>query len=267
MKSRGFTLIELIVVISIVAMLLALSLPTLRNARAQAKSTLCQTHLRQLLLEFQQYTQSENGFLPYGFDFARRPAPPAGYAGDPTVDPPMSWWWFDYLEAVCRSSLRDSEIVKCPSKHLDARDLARDFLCGNYGVNRSLCRSKSDLKPYDPVFTGRSVSATNLRHPAETLLVVDSGYTLICWWHAADEVPVDLGLQMTGKAYVPGLGINKSRSLQGGQEDDAINGRHPGKTVNIGFVDGHVGREKADNLLVRKIGEDNYANQTPLWDP
>ena len=58
----------------------------------------------------------------------------------------------------------------------------------------------------------------------------------------------------------------KERAIWPGQENDAINGRHPHKTVNVGFADGHCARIKADKLLVEKTG-DTYKNRSPLWLP
>ncbi len=266
MRLRGFTLVELIVVISIVALLAALLMPVLHSAREQAKSGICQTHIKQLLLEFEQYCQSENGLLPYSLDYARLPAPRGGFAGDFTLDPP-AWWWFDHLEATNHSSLRESEIITCPSKRLDESSLARNLLCGNYGVNRSVCRSGNDLDPYRQAFSGPPLFAGDIRHPGATFLIVDSGYAVVCWWHAANEPPVRLGGGIMDTAYIPGLEINKDRELRPEQIHDAISGRHPGKTVNLGFADGHVGRKKADDLLVRKIDDDTYTNLKPLWEP
>jgi prepilin-type processing-associated H-X9-DG protein len=65
---------------------------------------------------------------------------------------------------------------------------------------------------------------------------------------------------------VPGLKINKDKHLMPGQEQDAIDGRHPNKTVNVGFADGHVARKKADDLFVEKTA-DAYTNRSPLWIP
>jgi len=67
-------------------------------------------------------------------------------------------------------------------------------------------------------------------------------------------------------AYIPGLWINKQRYLWSGQEQDAVNGRHPNKSVNIGFADGHINRTEADDLFVEKIG-DSHKNLSPLWLP
>jgi prepilin-type N-terminal cleavage/methylation domain-containing protein/prepilin-type processing-associated H-X9-DG protein len=45
---RGFTLIEVLVVIAIIGLLLAIALPSMSGARQQARSTVCQTNLRTL---------------------------------------------------------------------------------------------------------------------------------------------------------------------------------------------------------------------------
>jgi len=47
MKRKSFTLIGLLVVIAIIAVLVALLLPALQLARANARKLLCQTQLRQ----------------------------------------------------------------------------------------------------------------------------------------------------------------------------------------------------------------------------
>jgi prepilin-type processing-associated H-X9-DG protein len=97
------------------------------------------------------------------------------------------------------------------------------------------------------------------------LLVIDSGYSLTCWWQAATESPVALGTSpIEDTAYIPGLDLNKKRSLKPGQSYDAIGGRHPNKTVNIGFADGHADLKPASDLLVEKIEDGRYTN-TLLW--
>jgi prepilin-type processing-associated H-X9-DG protein len=116
-------------------------------------------------------------------------------------------------------------------------------------------------------FIGVPLRSTDISHPGQTLLVFDSGYSMINWWHAADIPPVPLGNStIEDTAYIPGLWINKKRALWPGQEEDAVNGRHPNKTVNVGFADGHISRTKADRLLVEKTA-DGYKNLHLLWRP
>jgi len=264
MKSSGFTLIELLVVISVMALVAALLFPVLASVRGQSRATVCGTRIRNLTTALLTY-EAQRGSFPHGFGGPRQDPPPTGYLGNPLIDR-MGWWWFNLADVVSGTSLRDWEILRCPSKRLEDPRLDADILCGNYGVNWSLCKSASSPGPHAEEFVGSPLSSTDVAQPSATLLLVDSGYSLICWWHAAEEPPVEFGGSIQDAAYIPGLEINKDRELWSGQTRDAIGGRHPNKTVNIGFVDGHVGRKKASELLVEKAGEDDY-DHNPLWGP
>lgn len=63
----AFTLVELLVVISIIALLVSLLLPALKGAREAARGTQCLTNLRQLSTGFYLYATDRNQTLPYGY--------------------------------------------------------------------------------------------------------------------------------------------------------------------------------------------------------
>src|SRR5947207_1774862 len=62
-SKRGFTLVELVVVIAITAILAALLLSGLSNAKAAALSTACKSNLRQIGLALRMYVQ-DSGMFP-----------------------------------------------------------------------------------------------------------------------------------------------------------------------------------------------------------
>lgn len=61
MKKSGFTLVELLVVISIIAILLAVLMPALSKAKLQASAIICTTNVRALSMGWFLYTGDNNG--------------------------------------------------------------------------------------------------------------------------------------------------------------------------------------------------------------
>ena len=59
----GFTLVELLVVIGIIAIMIALLLSTLSGAREQAKAVQCMSNLRQLGQALVLYNTNNNGYV------------------------------------------------------------------------------------------------------------------------------------------------------------------------------------------------------------
>ena len=64
LKSRGFTLVELLVVIAVVAILAALLLPAISQMAARGKSLKCLSNLRQIGTAFHLYANDNNGAFP-----------------------------------------------------------------------------------------------------------------------------------------------------------------------------------------------------------
>ena len=97
---KGFTLVELLVVIGIIAVLISVLLPALNRAREQANMVSCASNLRQTAIMLNMYAAENKGYLPYGRAVMNYPStvPPNGNYG---------WTWCDTLSMLTNNRTQD----------------------------------------------------------------------------------------------------------------------------------------------------------------
>src|SRR6476659_5802698 len=81
-RRRGFTLMELMIVIGIIAILSSILLPALSKAKAKAQGLACLNNTKQLTTAWMIYADDHNGVLAYNLG-----------AGGGSNNPPMSLNW------------------------------------------------------------------------------------------------------------------------------------------------------------------------------
>lgn len=262
----GFTLVELLIVIAVIAVLMSILVPISHTAREQTRAVVCGSNLKQLSLALTTYAQVNETF-PHGFDDSEYYMvwPPPRYPGNTMYDL-QGWWWFTSVAGGPMDYLDPKTIFWCPSRNIQDMGPRANILCGNYGVNRAIC--KDTPRMINSEFFGTPLALYQIRRPADTLLIADSGYSLTSWKGATNaSVPPFGNIRREGSFYIPGLQqINKERFISPNQKGDAIDGRHLNRNVNAGFVDGHVSHLKADDLFVEEI-DGGYSNRYPLWLP
>jgi prepilin-type processing-associated H-X9-DG protein/prepilin-type N-terminal cleavage/methylation domain-containing protein len=115
----SFTLIELLVVVAIIAVLVAILLPSLAKARAQSQLLVCSSNARQISFAFQEYISDFNGWL----------TPPMTYNGVAGVN--GGWgvtWSYGFLNVS--KTVPNGKIFRCPShkpKYQPGEDNLRSY--------------------------------------------------------------------------------------------------------------------------------------------
>ncbi|MCD4831209.1 MAG: prepilin-type N-terminal cleavage/methylation domain-containing protein [Anaerohalosphaeraceae bacterium] len=261
MKAKAFTLVELLVVIAIIALLIAIVVPSLNTARRQAKIVVCGSNVKQLLLALSIF-ENQNDRFPYCHDGSVT----GSYIGNQKYDNPGRWWF--QLLNIFTGEYDKTTALRCPSRKIIDPATEEKILCGNYGINRNICKDAPGLTAIvGSEFYGTPLKSTQIKYPSKTLLLVDSGYSLVSWEAAIYPFEKFTGhSRREGSFYIPGMQINQTRKILAGQSEDAIKGRHRNKKVNVGFVDGHLETKKADTLFVEKTNNE-YKNLQPLWKP
>lgn len=254
---RGFTLVELLVVISIIALLLAILMPSLNAARASAKKTVCQSNVKQLLLGLTLYDQ-ENGRLPNAFRAASNinDVPPDGwwytFPDQPTKPRPAPgigqiWFWQQIAGKYVSAQWK---VYRCPGTTAPApADTGRKDAPygGNYGCNENLM-----TRPTMPAYAGLPAAAglptvkiMSIRNIGSIALLFDSGGECMKRWIALNPAGY--------RWYIPGCSQNTKPSSTSydydpGYKKDLVNGRHPKKTINIGWADGSMRSMNAEEF-------------------
>ncbi|MHC4362308.1 MAG: type II secretion system protein, partial [Planctomycetota bacterium] len=145
MRRTGFTFVELLVIVAVIALLVGILLPVLSTARQQATAVVCASNIKHLALALTTYEQ-ENGTFPPGFDNVTftMVAPPGGYAGNASYDR-QGWWWFHFLTTALNKDFERGSILWCPSRSVNDPSIQANILCGNYAVNRAICRDAASM--------------------------------------------------------------------------------------------------------------------------
>lgn len=152
---HGFTLVELLVVISVIAMLMGILVPVLSRARQSAYRVACMSNLRQIGVAIQIY-RDEHG---QKFPLARyMPAPFISMVDDPPLP-----------DALRANQKGETEVYRCPGDKV-VYDVCQEDARTSYAYNAEL----AGREPDETWFPRR-----NIRVPEIPVLRDCDGYTFL----------------------------------------------------------------------------------------
>ncbi len=245
LNGKAFTLVELLVVISTVALLLALLLPALAAARSQAHGIVCRSNIRQLVLANLGYTTENDGFhVPAAKDLWDNSGRHRWHGVRNSLMEP-----FEASKGPLAGYLADGRIKECPARvhFVKSNDWSTSFErgCGGYGYNMAYLGSRLwdagliGAQAFQQVYA-RTARTSELAGPEQTLMFADTamannGASLIEYSFAEPPFAVFGGQVMTNARMSP-----------------SIHFRH-GDMANVGWADGHVGSHPMARLDLTNI--------------
>jgi len=212
MKRGAFTLIELLVVIAIIAVLMGILMPSLRMAREQARSMICSSNLKTLVLGYQLYAEDNDGKLVNGHCHVNGYNPQNPYwvqippnGADSTIEAK--------IEYIKRGALwkyvNDEGVYRCPSD-VRKRNTAHGLAFRSYAIPGGL----NGQGPTGEIEVCKNIS--DITQPSNKYIFLPESDT---------------------------RGYNRGSWMMGpvsGQWIDALGIYHRGRSTFFGFADGHT---------------------------
>ena len=247
---RGFTLIELLVVVAIIALLVAILLPSLNAARAQAQRIVCMSNLKQFSYAFVYYCNDNDGQFPESSDrwdenwFVQFKT----YLSDLPVD---TWTTDDESKG---------DIYECPAdEKKEVNPIGYDLPFANFKAITMRLGEAYPAWGYPWPVARLPHNINDVRRPSDIMSfseiwdqtrspLTPYGPTAFSTW------PLDLDFDGDGVLDSNATECYLEEATMGYPSPyNRVAARHPGRTCNIGFADGHAENQFINDMLYDRV--------------
>ncbi len=229
-KKTGFTLVELLIVITIIGILMSLVMPAVNSARETARQMTCKTHLMNLSRGMLTHNTANNGRFPTGGEDYRHIGDvnrgTAGQIGGVTSAAQRGGWPFCIADFVGIGNVKNAGLLErcktpvpffyCPSRRKPElyRSLTREVIGDDQQGNNPYLTSKTDYAA-----NSGDIGSPEVDHDS----CYNSGGVIFTFSTIYDHDVTD-GLSKTCLLGEKHLNINVSRdqSVDDGGDDDCF---------------------------------------------
>lgn len=243
---RGFSIVELLVVVSIIAILISLLLPALKNAMAVSKNIGCLSNLRELGFGDQMYCNTYMGNEFTAWQVQNMPG--GGQQASAWTNPLNPYVTTGGIGAVTNNADSGVTVYTCPAAynpHLPIGNAGNQFLL-TYGVNCSVHTWGWPAATTTPLH-----NRMEIHRPQEIINFVDAAqssgaWTCAGWIDGSDNwynnpAQASQPLPIIGNADVAG-GLYGIRYRHGNQNSTCVE-----------YLDGHAASSAMGTLLYRNM--------------
>lgn len=245
-RRAAFSLIELLVVLSIVSLLMGILVPSLSRARQQVRSVVCRGNIRQLYLANEGYTSDNVGFYVraafdiwgstgFGLGGGRHRWHGVREASGTHPDPEKNT--FDPLKGPLRVYLADGKVKQCPQIVRFVKDGSKNAFeagCGGYGYNSVGVGSRNYQYGFCDEAMRSSMKTTEIRQPSKNVMFTDTAFVQ----GYPDRYLIEYSFCEPPRFVF----FNGVKIIEVGRPVPSIHFRHLGET-NVVWCDGHVSSE------------------------
>jgi prepilin-type N-terminal cleavage/methylation domain-containing protein/prepilin-type processing-associated H-X9-DG protein len=264
---RGFTLVEILVVIGIIGLLISMLMPVLGAARRAGNTVRCASNLRQVGLAIELYAQKNDQMLPY--------------AGFSTDDDAIEIGWDDLLdrelggqltgpEINARWSTKPRAVLLCPADPIPSQ-FAPDSHRKSYGIVRVLnghapprlsfegiAAQASIPTPTSPLTMRLSLKQSEIRRPSELLVIVEAPHrwNVLGTAHGVNYSFIDKPADQSQFTSFTADSLTPAQARQ----------TFHGERWNYLFADGHVAALRVEDTVSRSPGQEpNLFRASGMW--